>query len=56
MISIRLGLLLVALVPGFASPQSLKEVRLGSTDIAVSRTSAASMRVIVSFSRPKVST
>jgi NitT/TauT family transport system substrate-binding protein len=36
MISNALALFLVALVPGFASAQALKEVRLGSTDITVS--------------------
>jgi len=36
LISVALALLLVALVPGFASSQALKEVRLGSTDITVS--------------------
>ena len=36
MISVALALLLVALVPGFASAQALKEARLGSTDITVS--------------------
>lgn len=33
---IGLALFLVVLSPSFASPQTLKEVRLGSTDVTVS--------------------